>query len=32
MKREDIEYFNSWADKGLIYVAKINEKREWELL
>lgn len=34
-KAEDL-YFNIygaiWTDKGLIYVAKVNEKREWELI
>lgn len=34
-KAEDL-YFNIygaiWTDKGLIYVAKVNEKGEWELI
>ena len=30
---EDVKYFGAiWTDKGLIYVAKMNEKGELELL
>ena len=32
VRTKDTEYGAIWTDKGLIYVAKINEKRELELL
>ena len=32
LKEKDVVYGAIWTDKGLIYVAKMNEKGGWKLL